>query len=139
MQLRATNFGVLPILATSVMLLTDAASAPSQVQDDEIRATFVGKAACPPKPWPVSFGPYEFRADGVFFRAQDVAPWSGRYTIAGGQICIGPASGRADAGTESLCFDVLKDETQYFLRAKAAPAPDASSVVFPVTPCPLPD
>jgi hypothetical protein len=134
MQLRA-----LPILATIVMLLTGAASAPSPVQDDEIRTTFVGKAACPPKPWPVSFGPYEFRADGVFFRAQDLAPWSGRYTVASGQICISPSSAQADAGTDSLCFDVLKDETQYFLRTKATPAPNASPVVFPVTPCPLPD
>jgi len=147
----------LPILAVSVLLLTGAASAPTPVQDDEIRATFVGKAACPPKPWPVSFGPYEFRADGVFFRAQDLAPWSGRYTIAKGQICITPAGAQANAGNENLCFEVLKDETQYFLRAKApapastpaapdaspapnvSPAPAAASVQFPVTPCPLPE
>jgi hypothetical protein len=140
MQLRA-----LPILATSVLLLTGAAGGPAPVQDDEIRATFVGKAACPEKPWPVSFGPYEFRPDGAFFRAQDLAPWSGRYTVAGGQICITPASARPDAGSENVCFEVLKDETQYFLRPKvgpassAAPTANASPVQFPVTPCPLPE
>src|SRR5689334_921022 len=58
------------------------------VPDDEIRAAFVGHEAHPPEPWPVSVGPYEFRADGTYFRQQDLASSYGHYAIKDGRICI---------------------------------------------------
>ncbi len=88
---------------------------------------FVGKAACPPEPWPVGFGPYEFRADGAFFRKQDLASLFGRYAIADGRICVtlsGPAP-------PNFCLQVLKDKAQYLFRyqgpACSGPAAPAAS------------
>ena len=52
------NQSGLPILIAGVMaLLAAPASAQAPVADSEIREAFVGKAACPPEPWPVGFGP----------------------------------------------------------------------------------
>ncbi len=136
MRAPIVNASGLPLLIAGVTALLSApACAQSPVPDGEIREVFVGKAACPPKPWPVGFGPYEFRADGVFFRQQDLASLSGRYAISGGRICVtfsGPAP-------PDFCLDVLKDKTQYFFRHNGAPVPDAPPAPFPVTPCPLPD
>jgi hypothetical protein len=124
------------ILITGVAtLLAAPASAQSPVDDSEIRATFVGKAACPPKPWPVSFGPFEFRADGVFVRVQDIASLYGRYAIADGRICAsfsGPSP-------PNFCFEVLKDGAQYLFRDVSPPVPDTPRPPIPVTPCALPD
>src|SRR5437762_4907816 len=111
----------LPIFITGVTaLLAASASAQSPVADNEIRDVFVGKAACPPEPWPVGFGPYEFRADGVFIRKQDLASLFGRYAIADGRICAtfsGPAP-------PNLRLQVLHDKAHYLFRYAGAPAPD---------------
>jgi hypothetical protein len=123
------------ILIAAATLLAAPAAAQSPITDDEIRAAFVGKAACPPKPWPVSFGPFELRADGVFVRVQDIASLYGRYTIADGRICAtfsGPSP-------PNLCFEVLKDGGQYLFRDVSAPVPDTPRPPIPVTPCALPD
>jgi hypothetical protein len=128
------NIGAILIAAAATLLATPA-SAQSPVADNEIRATFVGKAACPPKPWPVSFGPFEFRADGVFVRIQDIASLYGRYAIADGRICAtfsGPSP-------PNVCFEVLKEGTQYFFRDVSPPAPDTPRPPIPVAPCDLPD
>jgi len=95
----------------------------------------VGKAACPPKPWPVGFGPFEFRDDGAFVRIQDIASLYGRYGIADGRICVtfsGPLP-------PNFCFDVLKEGTQYFFGYNSPPPPATPSSPFPVEPCPSPD
>ncbi len=130
------NLKSLPILvAGATALLAAPALAQSPVPDGEIRDVFFGKAACPPEPWPVGFGPYEFRADGVFFRKQDLASLFGRYAIADGRICVtfsGPAP-------PNFCLQVLKDKAQYLFRYEGAPVPDPLPQPHPVTPCPLPD
>jgi hypothetical protein len=111
------------------------ARAQTAVGADEIRSTFVGKAACPPKPWGVSFGPYEFRADGHFFRQQDRASLTGYYSIADGKICIR----FTDTVPVKFCLHVLKQDNQYFFRSDDPPLPEppAQRPVFLVTPCPL--
>jgi hypothetical protein len=100
------------------------------VEDKDIRAAFVGHEAHPPQPWPVSFGPYEFRSDGTYFRQQDLASAMGRYVIADGRICIRPAEGAfADE-----CYKVLRDGSQYFLQDAAG-----RGAPFPVTLHPISD
>jgi hypothetical protein len=50
------------LLGTAIVLFfLFAADAAAQVpvEASEIRSVFVGKAACPPKPWPISTGPHE--------------------------------------------------------------------------------
>jgi hypothetical protein len=130
------NVNALPILIAGLSgLLAAASAAQASVGDSEIRATFVGKAACPPEPWPVGFGPYEFRSDGVFVRMQDLASLFGRYAISDGRICVtfsGPSP-------PDFCLEVLKDKTQYFFRYQGSPAPSPSSAPYPVTACSLPD
>ena len=126
----------LPVFAAAaVMASVVASSAQSPVDDQDIRTAFVGRAACPPKPWPVSFGPYEFRPDGTYFRMQDIASLHGRYTVAGGRICVsftGPSP-------PDFCLEVLKTDAQYFFRYHGSPAPASPLPAYPVTPCPLPD
>jgi hypothetical protein len=100
------------------------------VEDRDIRTAFVGHEAHPPQPWPVSFGPYEFRSDGTYFRQQDLASAMGRYVIADGRICIRPAEGAfADE-----CYKVLRDGSQYFLQDAAG-----RGAPFPVTLHPISD
>jgi hypothetical protein len=124
---------LMPILKRfGVELPAGAAATP--VGDDEIRAVFVGKAACPPKPWPVGFGPYEFHADGEFVREQDFAPLLGRYTVSKGRICVSFAGG----SPPDLCFAVVKEGSEYFFRDDTPPLPATPRLPFPVTPCPLP-
>ena len=128
------NIGAI-LTAGVTALLATFAFAQSPVGDDEIRAAFVGNAACPAKPWPVSFGPFEFRADGVFVRRQDIASLYGRYAIADGRICVtftGPAP-------PDFCLEVLKDGAQHFFRDNSRKLPDTPGPLFPVTPCRLPD
>ena len=123
-----------PTLALLGALLASASEAQTQVAESEIRATFVGKAACPPEPWPVGFGPYEFRADGVFVRVQDIASLWGRYVVSHGRICVtfsGPSP-------PDFCLAVLKDKLQYFFRREGSGMPRTSSLPYPVTPCLLP-
>jgi hypothetical protein len=122
------------VLVTVATLLVFPVSAQSPIGDEEIRSAFVGKAACPPQPWPVGFGPFEFRADGAFVRIQDTGSLYGRYTIADGRICVT----LSDSSAPSFCLDVLKDGTQYFLRDLSPPLPATPPGPFPVTPCPLP-
>jgi hypothetical protein len=109
-------------------------AAPLPASDDEIRAAFAGKAACPPEPWPVGTGPFEFRADGEYFRAQDLASAHGRYTIANGKICV------TLTGTEQpgFCLAVLKDRERYVFRFDETPAAASRHDPMPVTPCELP-
>jgi hypothetical protein len=102
------------------------------VPDDEIRAMFAGKAACPPLPWPVSFGPHEFRADGTYYRMQDLASAYGRYTIAKGKICIsfsGP-------NPPDFCLIVTKNDGHYFFQYDSPRFPANQQPYFH-TPCPL--
>jgi hypothetical protein len=92
------------------------------VDDNEIRAAFVGREALPPQPWPVNFGPYEFHSDGTFFRQQDLASASGHYVIANGRICIE----RSERAPATECYRVFREGAQYFLQhdsGGAAPFP----------------
>jgi hypothetical protein len=132
---REANDEVAILIAAAATLLAAPASAQSPVADDEIRAAFVGKAACPPQPWGVGFGPFEFRPDGVFVQVQDIASRYGRYAIADGRICTtfsGPSP-------SDFCVEVLKDGAQYFFREVSPPVRDTPRPPIPVTPCPLPD
>jgi hypothetical protein len=107
---------------------------PAAVQpasDDDIRATFVGKAACPPQPWPVGVGPHEFRADGTYARSRDLATAHGRYTIADGRICIT----LADSSKPDFCLAVLKDGPGYTFRLDDAPPRASTHSPVPVEPC----
>jgi hypothetical protein len=123
---------LMPVLKRFGVKIPPGAAA-TPVGDDEIRAAFVGKAACPPKPWPVGFGPYEFHADGEFVRAQDLASLYGRYTISGGRICVTSAGN----SPPDLCLAVLKEGDQYFFRDDTPPVPAPPRLAFSVTLCPL--
>lgn len=133
---------LLPLLAVAFAAVADvppapdapAVPAPVLVGDDDIRAAFAGKAACPPEPWPVGFGPFEFRADGAYFRAQDIASAHGRYVIAGGKICV------TLAGSEqpNFCLAVLKDPGGYFFRLDDPANAASRHPPVRVTPCQLP-
>jgi hypothetical protein len=101
---------------------------PAPVSDDEIRAAFVGHEAHPPQPWPVSFGPYEFRADGTYFRQQDIASFYGRYVINDGQICISDAQG----GPAPQCYKVLRNGSQYYLQYTGAPGAPFEITLHPI-------
>ena len=104
------------------------------VKDEDIRAAFAGKAACPPQPWAVSTGPWEFRTNGEYFRAQDLASAHGRYVIQDGKICVTLAgSDKAD-----FCLAVLKREDEYLFRLDDSAAAASRRPPVPVTPCPLP-
>jgi hypothetical protein len=106
----------------------------SPVDDADIRATFTGKAACPPEPWPISVGPWEFHAGGNYVRVQDLASAFGRYAIADGKICVTLAgSDKAD-----FCLAVLKRGDGYLFRLDTAAGGGSRHDPVPVTPCPLP-
>lgn len=134
---------VVPLLAVALAAAADAPSPPDAppsppaavpASDEEIRAAFAGKAACPPEPWPVSFGPWEFHAEGDYKRAQDVASAFGRYTIADGKICVTlSGSDKAD-----FCLAVLKRGDGYLFRLDDSAAVASRRDPVPVTPCPLP-
>jgi hypothetical protein len=116
------------IVAAALVVAGSAAAEQVAVDDNEIRTAFVGHEAHPPKPWPVSFGPYEFRADGTYFRQQDLASFHGRYVIANGRICISPSDG---AGNE--CYKVLRDGSQYFMQDAAGQAAPFPVTLQPIT------
>jgi hypothetical protein len=99
------------------------------VEDKDIRTAFVGHEAHPPPPWPVSFGPYEFRADGTYFRQQDLASAMGRYVIANGRICIGAEEG----APANECYKVLRDGSQYFLQNAAGRGAPFPVTLHPIT------
>ncbi len=134
---------VVPLLAVALAAAADAPStsdtrpsAPAAVPagDEEIRAVFTGKAACPPEPWPVGVGPWEFHAEGDYKRTQDVAPAFGRYAIAGGKICVTLA--RSDK--VDFCLAVLKSDGGFLFRLDDSAAIASRRDPVPVTPCPLP-
>jgi hypothetical protein len=103
--------------------------------DDDIRAAFLGKAACSPQPWPVGVGPHEFRADGAYVRQRDIASAHGRYTVGEGRICVTLAgSDRPD-----FCLAVLKNTGGYLFRLDDQPPATSAHAPVAVTPCPLPD
>jgi hypothetical protein len=101
---------------------------PAPVSDDEIRAAFVGHEAHPPQPWPVSFGPYEFRADGSYFRQQDLASSYGHYAIKDGLICISDAPD----GPANQCYKVLRNGTQYYLQYTGATGAPFEITLHPI-------
>jgi hypothetical protein len=140
---------VLPLLVMSLTVLLPEVSAsaadappaadvspavPSPAGDDDIRAAFAGKAACPPQPWAVGVGPFEFRPDGAYFRAQDLASAHGRYAIAGGKICVTlTGSDKPD-----FCLAVLKDAGGYAFRLDESAALASGHTPVRVVPCDLP-
>jgi hypothetical protein len=117
------------IIAAALAIAASAAAELVAVEDNEIRTVFVGHEAHPPKPWPVSFGPYEFRADGTYFRQQDLASFHGRYVIANGRICIGPS----DGAPANECYKVLRDGSQYLLQDAAGRAGPFPVTLQPIT------
>jgi hypothetical protein len=83
----------------------------------------------------VSFGPYEFKADGTYHRQQDIASAIGRYTIANGRICMtfeGP-------WPSNFCLEVLKTGDHYVFRHHSSATGATALPDQPVTPCPLPN
>jgi len=107
---------------------------PMPVGDEDIRSIFAGKAACPPEPWPVSTGPWEFHDDGNYFRAQDLAAAHGRYAIQNGKICVTlMGSDKAD-----FCLAVLKRGDTYLFRLDDSASAASRREPVAVTPCPLP-
>lgn len=131
----------LMVVSPAVMSLTVRAgaadalpAAPLIADDDDIRAAFAGKAACPPEPWPVGVGPFEFHPDGTFFRAQDIASAHGRYAIAGGKICVTlTGSDKPD-----FCLAVLRDAGGYSFRQDESAALASGHTAVRVIPCELP-
>ncbi len=123
-----------PPAVTAPPAATVSPAAPASAGDDDIRAAFVGKAACPPEPWPVGLGPFEFRIGGEYFRAQDIASAHGRYTIANGKICVTLVG----SDQPNFCLAVLKDGERYLFRLDEAPTVASRRDPMPVTPCDLP-
>jgi len=104
------------------------------VGDEEIRSIFASKAACPPEPWPVGTGPWEFRDGGDYFRAQDLASAHGRYAIQNGKICVTlVGSDKAD-----FCLAVLKRGDAYLFRLDDSAVAASRREPVAVSPCPLP-
>ena len=104
------------------------------MDDDDIRAAFVGKAACTPEPAPVGVGPHEFRADGAYVRTRDLADARGRYTVADGRICVT----LIDSPHSDFCLAVLTSGVGYAFRLDDAPPAASRHAPVPVAPCPLP-
>lgn len=122
-----------PLLAATVMA-ADTPAMPRELSDDDIRATFVGKAACPPRPWPVGVGPHEFFADGRYRRARDVASAHGRYTVADGRICVI----LAESERPDFCLAVLASAGRFLFRLDDTPPDISPHGATPVEPCALP-
>jgi hypothetical protein len=136
---------LVPLLAAAVLAAdtpadpapgasTSSAGTAALATDDDIRATFVGRAACPPEPWPVSFGPFEFRPDGSYFRAQDIVSAHGRYVVSGGKICVTIET----LSLADFCLAVIKSGGTYAFRIESSAAGAPVLGPLPVTPCPLP-
>lgn len=134
---------LLPLLAVALAAAADAPSPPDAlpggpaavaVGDEEIRAVFAGKAACPPEPRPVGVGPWEFHVGGDYVRHQDLASAYGRYAISGGKIRV------TLAGSEHVdfCLAVLKRADAYLFRLDDSAAAESRHDPVAVTPCPLP-
>jgi hypothetical protein len=124
---------LVPLLAAAAMA-ADTPAVPRVVADDDIRATFVGKAACPPQPWPVGVGPHEFLADGRYRRALDVASAHGRYTVTDGRICVT----LAESERPDFCLAVFASGGHFLFRLDDAPPATSPHAATPVEPCPLP-
>jgi len=124
--------------ASALILSADAPAphmlAAGPLSDETIRATFVGKAACPPQPWPVGVGPHEFLADGRYRRARDLAPSYGRYTVADGRICVT----LAESERPDFCLAVFASGGRFLFRLDDAPPATSPHGATPVEPCPLP-
>jgi hypothetical protein len=121
-------------LVAAIAVAADTPAAPALLADDDIRAAFVGKAACPPQPWGVGLGPHEFAADGSYRRARDIASAFGRYTIADGRICVT----LMDSERPDFCLAVLRDSGRYLFRLDDEPPAASTDAPEPVEPCPLP-
>jgi hypothetical protein len=125
---------LLPLVAVAFAGATDTPATPRPLVDDDIRATFVGRAACPPQPWPVGVGPHEFLADGRYRRARDVASAHGRYTIADGRICVT----LAESERPDFCLAVFASGGRFLFRLDDTPPAVSPYGATPVEPCALP-
>lgn len=125
---------LLPIVAAAVVS-ADTPAGLRPATDDDIRAAFVGRAACEPQPWGVGLGPHEFHADGAYRRARDVANAHGRYTVADGRICIT----LTESEQPDFCFAVLVSGGRYLFRLDDAPPAASAHAPVPVEACPLPN
>ena len=125
---------VLPLLAAAAVA-ADTPASPRPVGDDDIRAVFAGRAACPPQPWPVGVGPHEFLSDGTYRRRRDLASAHGRYAIADGRICVT----LADSPRADFCLAVLGAGDRYLFRLDDDPPAASTHAPVAVEPCPLPD
>jgi hypothetical protein len=124
---------LVPLLAAAVVA-ADTPATPRRLADDDIRAAFVGKAACPPQPWPVGVGPHEFSADGRYRRARDIAAAHGRYTIADGRICVT----LAESEKPDFCLAVFASGPRFLFRLDDAPPAESPFPATVVEPCALP-
>jgi hypothetical protein len=113
----------------------DTPGEPRPAADSDIRAAFVGKAACEPKPWAVGLGPHEFHGDGTYRRPRDIATAHGRYVVADGRICIT----LAESERPDFCFAVLVAGGRYLFRLDDAPPAMSTHAPVPVEACPLPN
>ncbi len=102
--------------------------------DQDIRARFAGKAACPPGEPPVGVGPWEFHEGGDYVRQQDLTTAHGRYAVVNGKICVTLAhSDKVD-----FCLAVLKRGDRYLFRLDDSQTLASQRDPVPVAPCPLP-
>jgi hypothetical protein len=125
---------LLPI-AVAAAVAADTPAGPQPASDDDIRAVFVGHAACEPQPWGVGLGPHQFAADGTYRRTRDVANAHGRYTVKDGRICVT----LGESEQPDFCLAVLVSGGRYLFRLDDGPPATSRHAPVPVEVCPIPN